>query len=86
MTRSDADNTEARPPLPPRPLSPQERGDAVLRAWRLARATALPVLADLLGSGDFPAEVLDPDRAASIIVERLLDAALAIVPAEVGHD
>jgi hypothetical protein len=39
------------------------------------------VLEDLLGSGDFPAEVLDPEAAARIIIQRLLDAGFAIVPA-----
>jgi hypothetical protein len=36
------------------------------------------VLADLLGSGDFPAEVLDPERAADIIIQRLIDAGFEI--------
>lgn len=40
------------------------------------------VLADLLGSGDFPANVLDPEGAARIILERLVDAGFAVVPAE----
>ena len=39
------------------------------------------VLADLLGSGDFPAEVVDPDGAAQIIIQRLIDAGFEIVPA-----
>jgi hypothetical protein len=39
------------------------------------------VLADLLGSGDFPADVIDPDGAAQIIIERLIDAGFEIVPA-----
>jgi hypothetical protein len=38
------------------------------------------VLADLLGSGDFPAEVLDPEAAAEIIMQRLVDAGFEIVP------
>lgn len=38
------------------------------------------VLADLLGSGDFPADVLDPEGAAGIILERLVDAGFAVVP------
>ena len=42
------------------------------------------VLADLLGSGDFPAEVLDPERAAEIIIQRLIDAGFEIVPARSG--
>jgi hypothetical protein len=38
------------------------------------------VLADLLGSGDFPAEVLDPEAAARIILRRLEDAGFEVVP------
>jgi hypothetical protein len=37
------------------------------------------VLADLFGSGDSPAEILDPDHAAEIVIQRLLDAGFAIV-------
>jgi hypothetical protein len=37
------------------------------------------VLADLLGSADFPAEVLDPEGAAQIIIARLVDAGFEIV-------
>lgn len=33
--------------------------------------TPQEVLADLLGSGDFPAEVIDPEAAAEIILRRL---------------
>jgi hypothetical protein len=39
------------------------------------------VLADLLGSGDFPAEVLDPEAAAAIILARLRDAGFQVVGA-----
>jgi len=39
------------------------------------------VLADLLGSGDFPAEVLDPERVAEITMQRLIDASSEVVPA-----
>ena len=39
------------------------------------------VLADLLGSGDFPAEVLDPEAAAAIILTRLRDAGFQVVGA-----
>jgi hypothetical protein len=38
------------------------------------------VLVDLLGSGDFPAEVLDPETAAVIILRRLFDAGFEVVP------
>jgi hypothetical protein len=43
------------------------------------------VLADLLGSGDFPAEVLYPEAAARIIIRRLEDAGFEIVPARSGR-
>jgi hypothetical protein len=43
------------------------------------------VLADLLGSGDFPAEVLDPEPAADIIIQRLIDAGFEIVPSDRGR-
>jgi hypothetical protein len=93
MAQVDSENTPARPALPPpRPLTSQERGDELLRRWRLARAAALrmadnelrpeDVLADLLGSGDFPVEVADPDAAARIIIQRLIDAGFEIVSAE----
>jgi hypothetical protein len=38
------------------------------------------VLVDLLGSGDFPAEVLDPEAAAWIILRRLFDPGFEVVP------
>jgi len=38
------------------------------------------VLADLLGSGDFPVEIADPDAAARIIIQWLNDSGFAIVP------
>jgi hypothetical protein len=40
------------------------------------------VLADLFGSGDFPAEILAPEAAAEIVVQRLIDAGFQIKPAE----
>ena len=43
--------------------------------------TPQEVLADLLGSGDFPAEVLDPEGAAEIVLRRLDDAGFKVVPA-----
>jgi len=43
--------------------------------------TPQEVLEDLLGSGDFPAEVLDPEAAAWIILRRLFDAGFKVVPA-----
>jgi hypothetical protein len=56
--------------------------------WRLARAAGIPpqhrltahdVLSDLIGSSDFPCEVMDMERAAAIIIGRLEDAGFAIV-------
>jgi hypothetical protein len=47
----------------------------------MTELTPQHVLVDLLGSGDFPAEVLDPVHAAEIIIQRLLDAGFEIVPA-----
>ena len=44
----------------------------------------LTVLADLLGSADFPAEVIDPARATDVIIERLRDAGFNIVPTTQG--
>jgi hypothetical protein len=41
----------------------------------------LDVLVDLLGSADFPAEVLDPIGAARIILQRLEDAGFKVVAA-----
>ena len=37
------------------------------------------VLADLFGSGDFPAEIIDPEHAAEIVIQRLNDAGFKIV-------
>jgi hypothetical protein len=36
------------------------------------------VLVDLFGSGDFPAEILDPEHAAEIVIQRLNDAGFKI--------
>jgi hypothetical protein len=78
-------------PNPPRPPTSQERGDELLRRWRLARAAALrmtagelnpfDVLVDLLGGADFDHEILDPAEAARIILARLRDAGFEVVPA-----
>ena len=35
------DNTESCPP-PPRPLTPQQRADALLQRWRMERAAGIP--------------------------------------------
>ena len=39
---------------------------------------SVEVLADLLGSDDFPAEVLDTEAAAKIILQRLSDAGFKV--------
>jgi hypothetical protein len=49
---------------------------------RGAELTPKHVLAELFGSADFPAEILDPEHAAAIVVQRLLDAGFEIKPAE----
>ena len=36
------------------------------------------VLVDLFGSGDFPAEIIDPEHAAEIVIQRLNDAGFKI--------
>jgi hypothetical protein len=38
------------------------------------------VLADLLGSADFPAEIFNPELEAALIIQRLLDAGFEIKP------
>ena len=43
------------------------------------------VLVDLLGSGEFDHEILDPEAAARIILQRLLDAGFEIIPARSGR-
>jgi hypothetical protein len=42
------------------------------------------VLAFLFGSADFPAEVLDPEAAAEIVIQRLIDAGFEIKAAQDG--
>ena len=44
------------------------------------RLDPLDVLSDLLGGADFDHEILDPDAAARLIIERLRDAGFSIVP------
>jgi len=40
------------------------------------------VLADLFGGAEFDHEILDPERAAEIVIQRLRDAGFEIVSAE----
>ena len=54
------------------------------RSGDTAELRAADVLADLLGSGDFPSEVIDPDGAAQIIIQRLIDSGFEIVAAAAG--
>jgi hypothetical protein len=48
----------------------------------MSELTPQHVLVDLFGSGDFPAEVLDPVHAAEIVIQRLNDAGFEIRSAE----
>jgi hypothetical protein len=47
----------------------------------MSELTPQHVLSDLFGSGDFPAEILDPEQAAEIVIQRLIDAGFEIKPA-----
>jgi hypothetical protein len=46
----------------------------------MSKLTPQHVLTDLFGSDDFPAEVLDPERAAEIVIQRLINAGFEIRP------
>jgi hypothetical protein len=48
----------------------------------MSELTPKHVLVDLFGSADFPVEVLDPERAAEIVIQRLIDAGFEIKPAD----
>ena len=87
MARSDAENSINTPA--PRPPTSQERGDNILMRYRLARAAAhrilasdevrpFDVLVDILGSGDFDHEIINPEASARLILERLEDAGFEI--------
>src|ERR1700726_4632729 len=47
----------------------------------MSELTPKHVLVDLFGSGDFPAEIIDPAHAADVVIQRLLDAGFEIIPA-----
>ena len=50
----------------------------------MSELTPQEVLEDLFGSGDFPPEILlDPTRAADVVINRLIDAGFAIKPADI---
>jgi hypothetical protein len=46
----------------------------------MTELTPRDVLSDLFGSADFPVEILDPDHAADVVIQRLHDAGFNIVP------
>ena len=50
----------------------------------MSELTPKDVLVDLLGSGDFPAEIFNPELEADLIIDRLRDAGFEIVPADRG--
>jgi hypothetical protein len=56
--------------------------DPTRRAMSADELTPKHVLVDLFGSGDFPVEILDPEHAAEIVIQRLNDAGFEIIPAE----
>jgi len=49
----------------------------------MTELTPKHVLVDLFGSGDFP-ETIDPEHAADVVIQRLLDAGFEIIPARSG--
>ena len=51
----------------------------------MSELTPKHVLVDLFGGADFDHEILDPERAADIVIERLRDAGFEIVPADRGR-
>jgi hypothetical protein len=51
---------------------------------RGAELTPKHVLVDLFGSADFDHEILDPEQAAEIVIQRLLDAGFEIKAAQDG--
>ena len=44
----------------------------------MSELTPKHVLVDLFGFGDFPAEIIDPEHAAEIVIQRLNDAGFKI--------
>ena len=50
----------------------------------MSELTPQHVLGDLFGSGDFPTEIIDPEHAAEIVIQRLIDAGFEIIPARSG--
>ena len=54
--------------------------DPTRRAMSADELTPKHVLVDLFGGADFDHEILDPERAADIVIERLRDAGFEIKP------
>jgi hypothetical protein len=52
------------------------------RECGMSELTLRHVLVDLFDSGEFDHEIRDPERAAEIVVQRLIDAGFEIKPAE----
>jgi hypothetical protein len=50
----------------------------------MSELTPKHVLVDLFGGADFDHEILDPDQAADLVIDRLRDAGFEIVPADRG--
>ena len=50
----------------------------------MSELTPKHVLEDLFGGADFDHEILDPQAAADLVIERLRDAGFEIVPADRG--
>jgi hypothetical protein len=48
----------------------------------MSELTPKHVLADLFGSDDFPADIIDTEHAAEIVIQRLTDAGFEIKPAK----
>jgi hypothetical protein len=44
----------------------------------MSELTPKHLLTDFFGSGDFPAEIIDPEHAAEIVIQRLNDAGFKI--------
>ena len=55
-------------------MTPKERSDAVMGR----ELDPKDVLSDLFDSADFPAEILDPEHGAEIVIQRLRDAGFEI--------
>jgi hypothetical protein len=58
-------------------VTPKERSDAAMGR----ELDPKDVLSDLFDSDGFPAEIIDPEHAAEIVIQRLIDAGFEIKPA-----